>query len=192
MTKLDLIFVMDTSGSINQNAFLKTKQALKQVVNILKIGPHEMRVGFGTFHTHLNIQFHLDMFNTSNDINMAIMGIQNSQGATAIHTALRQTHEEMIKTKLRPGATTIVCLLADGKSTIGGSPRKRRAKDIAEANKIKRENHILICVGISSGVDKRTLTQMATSPELALFTDYNKLGHDIKKLIDLVVNCHFD
>lgn len=158
----------------------------------MTIGPNDMRVGFATFTYDLNIRFHLDMFSTSQDVMMAIMNIAKNDGSTAIHTALLKTHELMIKGKVRQEARKMVVLIADGRSSIGGHPTTRKLKDIAAANQLKDDDIILICVGISNKVDRVTLTTMATSQELALFTDYAKMGDELRKLINLVVNCHFE
>ena len=78
----DVVFVVDSSGSIGMENFAKIKAFVKQTLNFFDIGTDLTRVGLITFNQYGSLQFGLGKYNTSNALVTAVQSIIYSQGGT--------------------------------------------------------------------------------------------------------------
>lgn len=76
------MFVVDSSGSIGMDNFLKIKDFIKQTITIFDVGANSTRVGLITFNQQASLQFGLDKYNSSKDLQTAVDAIIYSQGGT--------------------------------------------------------------------------------------------------------------
>lgn len=72
---LDLVFVLDGSGSIGLSDFRQTLQFVKDTVNNYEIGPDQTRVGVIQYSSSVIHEFALDTYNTKNDVINAVQRI---------------------------------------------------------------------------------------------------------------------
>ena len=83
MNKLaDVMFVVDSSGSIGIDNFVKVKNFLKQTIGYFDIGTNFTRVGMITFNQQPTLQFGLNQYNKGLGLQAAVDGIVYSQGGT--------------------------------------------------------------------------------------------------------------
>lgn len=78
----DVVFVIDSSGSVGEVNFLKIKEFMKQTVSVFDIGDDFTRVGVITFSTTARLEFLLNTYNTTKDLINAIDRIGYSHGGT--------------------------------------------------------------------------------------------------------------
>lgn len=76
------MFVVDSSGSVGEDNFLKMKQFMKETINFFDIGTKFTRVGIITFSTYARLEFGLGKYNNSQDLLDAVDRITYSQGGT--------------------------------------------------------------------------------------------------------------
>ncbi|XP_063407782.1 fibropellin-1-like isoform X2 [Mytilus trossulus] len=192
---VDVAFILDKTKSISATQFQQTKQAIVDTINILTIGKDDIRVAMVTFDVEQMLHFRFDVFDNRQDLIANITTIDQAiQGSTKIHGAVDFTRENVLAHQTnRPNVRDVIILLTDGQSKVGGSPATRKQKDIDSARRIKDDlNAVFISVGIGGEIDRDTLKQMASLPEYYIETDFDKLGLDLKRIIDKVVNCKED
>ena len=189
--EVDVIFVVDETGSVKLPNFKKTLIALNNTIAILDVGQDRVRVGLMTFNATQTLRYHLDMFDEKEELQNATLSLPYNGGSTSISRAIRYTREEMFKEERgdRDHAHNRVVLLTDGTSSVGGPPAIRKQKDLLEAQILKDTGAVLICVGIGPDVDSDTLRQMASIDDYFIHTTFDLLSGVLKKIINAVVNC---
>lgn len=85
---VDMIFVMDESGSIELQNFERMKNLALDIVDAFEIGPNDTRVGWINFNQAARIVFNLDTYQTNNSLKNGIRAIQYRSGGTNISIGL--------------------------------------------------------------------------------------------------------
>ena len=78
----DVMFLVDASGSVGEDNFVKMKRFMQDVINYFDIGTKFTRVGVITFSTYARLEFGLGTYNSSTDLLDAVDQITYSQGGT--------------------------------------------------------------------------------------------------------------
>ncbi len=164
----DLIFVLDSSGSINNNHpdnYNQVRAFVHNFVNELAIGPEANQVGVIIFGVNDEIVFNLSTSSNKSDLLKAVNDIPYlNGGATNTGDALRTMLEvgfsmdtgarEMDNTILRIGI-----VLTDGHSN-AGEPLVNVTADVhAEQPPI-----LVYAIGVGTGVDSDELDIIASEP----------------------------
>ncbi len=88
---MDLTFLLDSSGSINYNDFEKSLIFTENVVDGLKIGENETRVGIINFSSDVRTVAYLNSFYEKSELIKTIRNIVKLNSATSTGEALEQT-----------------------------------------------------------------------------------------------------
>ena len=84
MTELDLVFILDRSGSINAVEFNSMKDFVKSLIDLFGVAADGVRVGLVTFSTNPTIQFELDDSFDTDTVKAMIDAIVGTGGGTNI------------------------------------------------------------------------------------------------------------
>lgn len=182
---------MDESGSVGQNHFDDTMNALSNSVDNLAIGENEIRVGFVLFHATgssrrlAELSYSYDKTAIKAILTNAVYAAGND---TDVGDALAFTcGAEMFDASKgdRSSAQNYLVLLTDG---ITDATVAKNSGDFCRSNGI-----ILIAVGIGGTTTGhlvlKDLVQYNTYPDHYLNTTYNELGTTLPSLVTNVVNC---
>lgn len=123
-TYLDLLFLLDQSGSVGRRNHDLALDFMKAVVNFFEIGPDLTRVGVFTFSSGAREDFDLDRYLTNRRVTRAIRDIGYRGGYT--HTALAlnlatDAFNNPARSGARPvsdGIPRVVVLITDGRSNV--------------------------------------------------------------------------
>jgi len=115
---LDIVFVVDESGSIGTDNFNLTKWFLYELVGSLDIDSGNTRVGLVTYSTSVAETFNLNDYNTVASVQSAILSLSYSGGATDTAEALEYVRTTMLTSAAgdRGNVPNVVVLLTDGMS----------------------------------------------------------------------------
>ncbi|XP_048736663.2 uncharacterized protein LOC125651877 [Ostrea edulis] len=163
--RMDLIFLMDSSGSVGGNNFKKMKQFVKRLLNPVDIDFGDVQVGLLSFSTRPTIKFQLNTYKTKQDIFSAIDGVPWRFGYTNTADALQEMHETMFSRENgdRRDAGNVCIILTDGVSNIN------YRRTIPEANTAKEKGIRIISIGIGLP-DLKEIRGIASEPyELYVF-----------------------
>jgi len=98
--KADVVFVIDSSGSIKSYNFVKVKNFVTNVVGSLGISNNTVRVGLVQFSDYAVVEFDLLKYSSTNDVTAAVSALRYySDGSThhlyALAIKLYKCIEEM-------------------------------------------------------------------------------------------------
>lgn len=157
-TKVDLGFILDSSGSIT-NFYQKEKDFLKAVTAAFGVSADDSRAGVVTFSATVEHSIKLKDYTDLNSFNAAVDAIPLMGSYTRIDKALRLTQAEMFleANGARAGLTKILILLTDGSQTATND-----AEDPAAiAAELRNAGINLIVVGMGAGVNPAELEKIA-------------------------------
>lgn len=131
--KADIYFLIDGSGSINQEDFLEMKAFMKGVINEFHIGPDRVRFGVVQYSDGINSQIILSQYSSAARMKVAIDGIQQRGGGTMTGRALSNMAQVFADTA-RSNVPWYLLVITDGKS----------ADPVAEAAEALRGDGVII------------------------------------------------
>ena len=181
---LDLVFLLDASGSIGEDNFVAMKQLVKNIASSLTIGPENTRVAVIVFESGVRLEFNLNSYTNINSLSQAIDNIFYDSGGTSTHLALQLLRESAVSELLgvRPSTDTthIAIVITDGQSN---SP----TATAEEARKVHTDTDFTVfAVGIGSGIGSDELTTIASRDDYVIlatsFTtqEFQRLEADIR------------
>lgn len=172
---VDLVFVVDGSGSIGRQNFETVKAFLKNIVTGLEIESANSRVGFIQFTTASRLELKLSDFSSTAQINQAIENVVYMAGGTYIAGGMNRAIIDAFSPANgeRPDITNVMIVLTDG--------RDGRNQDVIDAfNAATRQGDTVIAVGVGRGVDQKELSDIAGGDasrifDVAGFNDLNAI-----------------
>ena len=97
-SKADVVFVIDSSGSIGRNNFVKVQNFIKNIVDSFGISNNTVRVGLVQFSSSVVVEFNLLRYSNKNDITAAVQALQYHDGGKK-HSTLPQLNSCMSNSK---------------------------------------------------------------------------------------------
>lgn len=153
-TKADIVFILDSSGSVGRGNFEKTKEFFKTMVGGFQIGPNNVRMASVTFSSEVHDTFQFSEYNSVESLRNRVLNIPYDSGGTNTQRALQYARETSFS-YARSGVSKIAVVITDGKSNNG-------PKTLDEAEKLRNSGVIIFSVGVGSGVDRTELEGMAS------------------------------
>ena len=164
---MDLIFVLDSSGSIGSGNYQRVRDFVKNFISSgITIGQDKDQVGVIIFSNDAQVVFNLSTYQNQAQMLSAISSIPYIGGGTNTAAALRQLIDEGftegggarldLKTVLR-----VAIVMTDGKSNVNPSDTPIAAKRVHDF----RPSILVYAVGVTSSVNQAELNEIATSPD---------------------------
>ncbi|CAG5136835.1 unnamed protein product, partial [Candidula unifasciata] len=159
-TKGDVVFVLDSSGSVGEYNFGLVKNFTQETIKDLSVDSGLYRIGVITFSDSSRVQFQLNTYTTRQEIFDAIQKIPYVYGRTHTAEALRRVRTEMftVRNGDRPDVPNLLVVVTDGQSNIN------HEQTLPEARQIKAAGATIVTVAI--GLEKNYEIQGLTSPPL--------------------------
>lgn len=149
---LDLMLVIDRSGSMSGQPFTDAKFAAKAFVDFMDLGID--RVGLASFETSAALNHVLSHDGVS--VKAAIDALVTA-GTTAIGEGVAVAHAQLMVNPV-PGVTPVIVLLSDGQNNAGRDP-------LTAANAAKADGIKIVTIGLGSGADVALLRAMASTED---------------------------
>ena len=92
--KVDMIFVMDESGSIGYQNFQLMKNLTLYIVDAFEIGPDHAQVGWINFNDAARVVFNLTTYQDKTSLQEGIRAVAYRSGGTDIGAALLALHDQ--------------------------------------------------------------------------------------------------
>ena len=168
--KLDLTFLLDSSGSIISSDFQKALKFVYDVVNNLNIGYNATRVAIINFSITIKVEAYLNTYFDKSTLLAAILNIRQFAQSTYTGEALQNCLDMYTEANgMRPsadGVTKLIIVLTDGLSNGYISPKD-------SANKLKQKGISIFSIGVGSGVNYNELNDIASDNNIFLLNNYN-------------------
>ena len=166
---VDLIFMIDTSGSIrdcNPHGFQLMLDFITNIIQFFTIGFQESLVGVILFSNDATLQFNVKTYTNINDLLTAVYSLPYHGGftntAAALELLLNSAQDGTMG--LRSGYPHIAVLITDGVAT------ERADETIPMAERVLRSNifQAIYAIGISSEVNVNELHAITGNPSHVL------------------------
>lgn len=152
----DVIFLVDSSGSVGDDNFKHIKEFVKQTIRTFDIGFSKTRVGLILFNSHAKLIFPLDKYNSRHDLLDAVDNIAYIPGGTNTGEALDILRNQGFSND-RKNVPNIAFLITDGYSS-------DKNYTIEQATLAKENNHIqIVATAIGQLLDLQELSDIASS-----------------------------
>lgn len=146
-TKADVLFLVDSSGSINQadkNNYQRIKDFIKGFVKAVVIGPNDTRIGLATFSSQnsFRVRFNFSEYYATHELVNAVQSIPYDAGGTYTGAALSTIRTHLFS-MAREGIPKILIILTDGKSE----------DDVSGPSKSLRDEGVhIVSIGVGNAV----------------------------------------
>ncbi|CAI9741735.1 Hypothetical predicted protein [Octopus vulgaris] len=176
--QMDLLFLIDSSGSVGKDNFIKTLEFLNNIVSNLDIGEEETRVAVIRFSHFAIVSFNLGKYSTKTAVTSAINAIYYDGGLTHTDLALDLARTDIFATTTRKSiAAKVLVLVTDGQS-------RSEAKTVAAAKKLKDMGVTIFTIGVVNP-RKSELMASASEPNCTHFIDlksYDDIDFIVKEI----------
>ncbi|XP_078580606.1 uncharacterized protein LOC144864418 isoform X3 [Branchiostoma floridae x Branchiostoma japonicum] len=184
-TPVDLVFLLDGSGSVTEANFELVKDFTQDVIRSFNVSTSATRVGVVQFSDTVRTEFFLNTFQTKSQVLQAVDSLGYLQGNTLTGAAIDFVRTSTFSTPAgnRAGQPDFLIVVTDGLSQ----------DNVAVPAQTARNNGISIfAVGIGSEVDADTLLQIAGTPSRTLqINDFAGLVNAEEQLASIVCNISF-
>jgi len=115
---LDIIFVVDESGTMGPRNFANVKSFLSRLVSRLDIDSGKTRVGLVTFGDDVGTVYNLSAYTSVSSFQSAIMLVRHAGGTTNMAAAFEYVRKTMLTSAAgdRSNVSNVVVVITDGAS----------------------------------------------------------------------------
>jgi len=152
------VFVLDSSASLGEKNWWKTKQFVIDVSKGLTIGPQASRVAVVIYSNGAYKMWDLTAFNNMDELEANIWSIEHVAGNTNTYEGMLFA-QQILDDSGRKDFKHIVIVITDGKSN-------NKADLVApQAEEMHEKGTEVFCVGVSDDVDKAEIETIASEPK---------------------------
>ena len=154
--EIDITFLIDSSGSIPEDDFIKMKDFVKSIITPVDVQAPYTRIGLATFESSTSVQ-QTWTFDRQTALS-TLDAIPHTKGGTKLGKALNIVRNEFFNDR-RPLANSVLVVLTDGKSSDSVQ---------ANADKLRALGVTIFAIGINqpsnpNAIDQVQLSQIADS-----------------------------
>ena len=162
----DIVFLVDSSGSIQKNNWQTIQDFIKNIVRDYTIGLYNVRIGLAIFGNDVQPIFQLNTYSTQYEILNAIDGIPFLDQTTNTAAAIRYMRTTMFTPQNgdRYSAPNSVIIITDGVPRVPNDVNEARRLTLQEANLAKAQRINMFTVGIGPELTTEFLAQIADQP----------------------------
>ncbi|XP_078356380.1 collagen alpha-4(VI) chain-like, partial [Oculina patagonica] len=156
-TKVDIIYLMDSSGSIGAVDFERQKDFVKDLARIFSVGPGASRAAVVTYNDYPTVRSNFGDFDSTDEFAEAVESINQTRGRTRIDRALAKT-SEMFESA-RKNVPKVLIALTDGSQT---PDPDAIALDVASQS-FRDQNVRVFALGVGHQINVTQLRSMVES-----------------------------
>ena len=160
LEKMDVVFILDSSGSVEEN-FELAMNLTREIVQGLNFENDRARVGLLTYHHTSTMRFHLNKYSRKDSVLNAI-AFNLDGGRTHTAEAIRDMYMDMFTNNNgdRAGVDNYAILVTDGRSNIN------QWATSPEADSAKKAGIKMFAVGVghNGNVDLAEINAIASDP----------------------------
>ncbi|XP_066100764.1 collagen alpha-6(VI) chain [Saccopteryx bilineata] len=163
---LDIVFVIDSSGSIDENEYNIMKDFMTDLVKKADVGKNKVRFGALKYAAYPEVLFYLNDHDTKSGVISAIQNDRSIGGSTYTAEALRFSNHmftEAQGSRLQQGVPQVLIVITDGESHDAD-------KLNATAKALRDKGILVLAVGIA-GANAAELLGMAGSSDKYFFVE---------------------
>ena len=162
----DIVFVVDSSGSILQQNWPLVLNFMRNIVQDLTIGPDNVQIGVVIFGDYVYPQFQLNTYHRKADILNMIDRIPFLDQSTNTQEAIKYTRETMFTPQNgdRPYAPNSAIIITDGVPRIPVNVNEARRLAVQEAELTRSRGINIFAIGVGPEITEEVLNAIANKP----------------------------
>lgn len=147
----DVVFVVDSSGSIGRRNFKRELQFVKQVASTFKMGPKQSQIAVISYSDDAKVDIRFGEYSNVNDFNAAVDLVKHQRQRTRIDKALHLANTQVFTQDggARSGIAKVMVILTDGKQTVTSDSK---TLDVA-VRPLQEKNVTVFAVGVGKAID---------------------------------------
>ncbi|XP_011408989.2 PREDICTED: collagen alpha-3(VI) chain-like, partial [Amphimedon queenslandica] len=161
---LDMILVLDSSGSIGSTNFVRLRNFIINMLSIFTIGPDKTRVGVIRYSSSASIVIPLGSSGSYPELSSHISSISYTGGGTYTDEALTLLTSAFATTRIDEGVPRVAIVFTDG---VSHSP----SLTLAASRAVHNAGIYTYSFGIGSGINSDELNYIATGPDYVFYID---------------------
>ena len=163
-SKVDLVFVVDSSGSIQASGsgnWQLIRQFIANIVDKLTIGEAATRVGLVRYANEGENIFYLNTYSNKYELRNAVLALRYEDGNTNTSGGIRVMHRQQFTAVNgdRSTVSNVAIIITDGVSTWD------KERTIPDANAARNDGIRIFSVGITNAIDENELRLMSSPPQ---------------------------
>lgn len=183
-SRADVVFLVDSSGSIGRINFARSMDFLYSLVAELNIDADYTRVAMITFSTKAKIAFYLDSHRSLESLQRAVYSAQFVYGDANIADAFRLARESIFTPRHgdRPDVRNLIVLLTDGVGNVAPT------RTIPEAEKCREAGiHVLsVGIGMENTAELEEIVSEPKNDNVFPVSDFGALNSVLAKVFEAV------
>lgn len=180
--KSDVVFVVDSSGSISRRNFKRELQFVKEVASTFKMGPNQSQIAVISYSDDAQVDIRFGEYSNVNDFNAAVDRVRHQRQRTRIDKALDLGNNKVFTPSggARPNVAKVMVILTDGKQTVTGDSK---TLDVA-VRPLREKNVTVFAVGVGKAIDINELLLLVGDDVENLFRaeNFDQLAEDSLQL----------
>ena len=180
--KSDVVFIVDSSGSISKRNFKKELQFVKEVASTFKMGPNQSQIAVISYSDDAKVEIGFGEYSNVNDLNSAVDRVKHQRKRTRIDKALDLASKRLFTPAggSRPNVAKVMVILTDGKQTVTSDSK---TLDRA-ALPLQQKNVTVFAVGVGKAIDINELLLLVGGNGENLFRaeNFDELAKDSLQL----------
>ncbi|KAK3101772.1 hypothetical protein FSP39_006235 [Pinctada imbricata] len=168
----DIVFLLDSSGSIGNDSFETQRQFVSQYVNAFPIGPDNVQIGVVIYSDFPQLVFNLNNFTDNATLIENINKIPYTRGTTNTAGAIQFVLDNSFIPSAgdRDDVGNVLIVITDGQSN-------NKTETLFMADRLRRSNLTVFAVGVGAGADFEELKAIATNNQYVFnVTTYDALS----------------
>lgn len=175
-TGVDVVFVVDCSGSVGKDSFQQILKLVSVIVSLVDDHSGRARFAMVTYDTEQYLQFGLNRSLSQSEILQKIRAAKFCGGGTATRKVLDYVQKSVLQ-KSREASEKVVFVVTDGKTNWAGSP-------LESAKSIRSQSDTSIyCIAFGSQVNKDEINRIASREDYVIRV---RSSNDVAKVADTI------
>ncbi len=180
----DILFVLDSSGSISSQDFQLQRGFVKNVINQLLLGENSYKIGVDVFSDLAHIESFMPISSNKTEMLKKADIIPHYQSSTYIAEGLLNAATYSFSTKngmrrAKLGFPRVLILITDGVPSPGGEKVYNTTRNVSEMIRVAGVE--FFSIGVGSGIDFQLLKDLCSRPKnmhVFSLTAYGSLSND--------------
>ena len=182
---LDLAFVLDASGSVDDAQWKLTKDFVRGVTDAFTLFPNSTRVAVISYSTLPHMELHYGDIRDQDHFADYMLSMSQPRGSTRTDRALKMARDQLANPAggSREDTPKAIILVTSGQtSAVAAKAAEQRARELKDTDGVT-----IVALGVGTSVDQYALRQLSSNPDHAfLLNSYDDIIGFVKPTADAV------
>lgn len=175
---LDLVFILDSSGSIGSSDWNRMLGFINNIIGRLTVSPNGIHVGVIVFSDTASVSFYLTQYLTTAGVQSSVSSLTYIGGGTSFYSGLSLALSDVFTTArgMRNNVIKVALLVTDGQDSNSAA--------VTKAQELRDAGIRVMALGIGNSVDSNNLLNIViTTNNLFSASDFTQLSDTLAAIL---------